>query len=187
MVQFPRLAAPSTWGELDRTPLMVQIPRLVAVRSRFEVAWCSDRRPPRRKRQQWGVAGEVVCVVTTTVPGLVRRSHVHPTRRQPVRQSQNPLSTTWPEERRASATSWTPSRSISKSHRSRRPGKAEQQQVDSETPPEVFHKHRGWNPLIVKDLDLYPQPPTNTRSPTLNSEVAKTQLNTTMPPSNALQ
>jgi len=25
-------------------------------------------------------------------------------------------------------------------------------------------------PLIIKDLDLYPQPPTNTRSPTLNSE-----------------
>lgn len=84
--------------------------------------------------------------------------HNHPTHRQPVRQSLNPLSTTRPEERRASATSWTPSRSISKSHRSRRPGKAEQQQVDSETPPEIFHKHRGWNPLIVKDLDLYPQP-----------------------------
>ena len=26
------------------------------------------------------------------------------------------------------------------------------------------------SPLIIKDLDLYPQPPTNTRSPTLNSE-----------------
>ena len=25
-------------------------------------------------------------------------------------------------------------------------------------------------PFIIKDLDLYPQPPTNTRSPTLNSE-----------------
>lgn len=69
--------------------------------------------------------------------------HNHPTHRQPVRQSLNPLSTTRPEERRASATSWTPSRSISKSHRSRRPGKAEQQQVDSETPPEVFQKRRG--------------------------------------------
>ncbi|MDU5164397.1 MAG: hypothetical protein E6212_07585, partial [Actinomyces sp.] len=28
----------------------------------------------------------------------------------------------------------------------------------------------GRSPLIIKDLDLYPQPPTNTRSPTLNSE-----------------
>ena len=26
------------------------------------------------------------------------------------------------------------------------------------------------SPLIIKDLDLYPQPPTNIRSPTLNSE-----------------
>ena len=26
------------------------------------------------------------------------------------------------------------------------------------------------SPLIIKDLDLYPQPPTNTRSLTLNSE-----------------
>ena len=26
------------------------------------------------------------------------------------------------------------------------------------------------SPLIIKDLDLYPQPPTNTWSPTLNSE-----------------
>ena len=28
----------------------------------------------------------------------------------------------------------------------------------------------GRSPLIIKDLDLYPQPPTNTHSPTLNSE-----------------
>ena len=28
----------------------------------------------------------------------------------------------------------------------------------------------GASPLIIKDLDLYPQLPTNTRSPTLNSE-----------------
>ena len=28
----------------------------------------------------------------------------------------------------------------------------------------------GGSPLMIKDLDLYPQPPTNTRSPTLNSE-----------------
>jgi len=26
------------------------------------------------------------------------------------------------------------------------------------------------SPRIIKDLDLYPQPPTNTHSPTLNSE-----------------
>ena len=28
----------------------------------------------------------------------------------------------------------------------------------------------GGSPFIIKDLDLYPQPPTNTRSLTLNSE-----------------
>ena len=28
----------------------------------------------------------------------------------------------------------------------------------------------GGSPLIIKDLDLYPQPPTNTRSLILNSE-----------------
>ena len=39
-----------------------------------------------------------------------------------------------------------------------------------ETPPEVLESSRGRSPLIIKDLDLYPQPPTNTRSPTLNSE-----------------
>ena len=30
------------------------------------------------KRQQWGVVGEVVCVVGTTAPGLVCRSHANP-------------------------------------------------------------------------------------------------------------
>ena len=39
-----------------------------------------------------------------------------------------------------------------------------------ETPPEVLESSRGRSPLIIKDLDLYPQPPTNTRSPALNSE-----------------
>ena len=35
---------------------------------------------------------------------------------------------------------------------------------------EVLDDSGGRSPLIIKDLDLYPQPPTNTRSPTLNSE-----------------
>ena len=39
-----------------------------------------------------------------------------------------------------------------------------------ETPPEVLEDSGGRSPLIIKDLDLYPQPPTNTRSPILNSE-----------------
>ena len=39
-----------------------------------------------------------------------------------------------------------------------------------ETPPEVLESSRGRSPLIIKDVDLYPQPPTNTRSPALNSE-----------------
>ena len=37
-----------------------------------------------------------------------------------------------------------------------------------ETPTEILHAREAGNPLIIKDLDLYPQPPTNTRSPTLN-------------------
>ena len=35
---------------------------------------------------------------------------------------------------------------------------------------------RARSPLIIKDLDLYPQPPTNTRSPTLNSEEPEVAL-----------
>ena len=30
MVQFPRLVAPSTWGEPDRAPLMVHFPPFVS-------------------------------------------------------------------------------------------------------------------------------------------------------------
>ena len=33
-----------------------------------------------------------------------------------------------------------------------------------------FEDRGGRSPLIIKDLDLYPQPPTTNRSPTLNSE-----------------
>jgi len=36
--------------------------------------------------------------------------------------------------------------------------------------PRSFEDRGGRSPLIIKDLDLYPQPPLNTRSPTLNSE-----------------
>ena len=36
--------------------------------------------------------------------------------------------------------------------------------------PRSFEDRGGRSPLIIKDLDLYPQPPTNTHSPTLNSE-----------------
>jgi len=36
--------------------------------------------------------------------------------------------------------------------------------------PRSFEDRGGRSPLIIKDLDLYPQPPTNTWSPTLNSE-----------------
>ena len=39
-----------------------------------------------------------------------------------------------------------------------------------ETPPELLDDSGGRSPLIIKDLDLYPQPPTNTHSPILNSE-----------------
>ena len=36
--------------------------------------------------------------------------------------------------------------------------------------PRSLDDSGGRSPLIFKDLDLYPQPPTNTHSPTLNSE-----------------
>ena len=36
--------------------------------------------------------------------------------------------------------------------------------------PRSLDDSGGRSPLIIKDLDLYPQPPTNTHSPTLNSE-----------------
>ena len=36
--------------------------------------------------------------------------------------------------------------------------------------PRSLDDSGGRGPLIFKDLDLYPQPPTNTHSPTLNSE-----------------
>ena len=39
-----------------------------------------------------------------------------------------------------------------------------------ETPPELLDDSGGRSPLIIKDLDLYPQHPTNTHSPILNSE-----------------
>ncbi len=39
-----------------------------------------------------------------------------------------------------------------------------------ETPPKVLDDSGGTSPLITRDLDPYPQPPTNSRSPTLNSE-----------------
>ena len=41
---------------------------------------------------------------------------------------------------------------------------------EGEPPPEVLDDSGGRSPLITWDLDLYPQPPTNTHSPTLNSE-----------------
>ena len=36
--------------------------------------------------------------------------------------------------------------------------------------PRSLDDSGGRSPLIIKDLDLYTQPPTNTHSPTLNSE-----------------
>ena len=36
--------------------------------------------------------------------------------------------------------------------------------------PRSFEDRRGRRPLITWDLDPYPQPPTNTHSPTLNTE-----------------
>ena len=52
--------------------------RFGVVRSRFGEAWRPKCRPPRRKTPTMGVVAEVVCVVGTTVPGMVCRSHANP-------------------------------------------------------------------------------------------------------------
>lgn len=38
------------------------------------------------------------------------------------------------------------------------------------TPLEVLNDSGDRSPIFVNDLDLYPQPPNNTRSPALNSK-----------------
>ena len=53
-------------------------PRLLAVRSRFEVRGAQSADHLGDKRQQWGVAGEVVCDLGTTAPGLAWSSHANP-------------------------------------------------------------------------------------------------------------
>ena len=88
---------------------------------------------------------------------------------QPAQRSQDSLSSTRPHSRRATEIRWKPSKSTSRSHRSQRSSDTEQQQVGRDTArgPE---DSGGRSPLIIKDLDLYPQSPANTPSPTLNSE-----------------
>jgi len=49
------------------------------------------------------------------------------------------------------------------------------------TLPAFLDNGRARSPLIIKDLDLYPQPPTNTRSPTLNLEEPNNPLTTNGP------
>ena len=63
----------------------------------------------------------------------------------------------------------SPYKPTSRSHRSQRSSDTQQQQVGSDT-AWVLDDSGGRSPPITWDLDLYPQPPTNTRSPTLNSE-----------------
>ncbi|ERH26400.1 hypothetical protein HMPREF1980_01556 [Actinomyces sp. oral taxon 172 str. F0311] len=54
-------------------------------------------------------------------------------------------------------------------HRSQRCREAEQQVVARHR-PRSFDDRGGSSPLVVKVLNFYPQPPTSTSSPTLNSE-----------------
>ena len=46
-----------------------------------------------------------------------------------------------------------------------------------ETTPDALEDGGGRSPLNIKDLALYPQPPANTRPPTLNSEEAEFSVN----------
>ena len=97
------------------------------------------------------------------------REQVTPQPGQPAQRSQDSMSSTRPHSRRATETRWKPSKSTSRSHRSQRPGDTEQQQAGSDT-AEVLDDSGSRRPLIIKDLNPYPQPPTNTHSPTLNPE-----------------
>ena len=65
----PRLVAPSTWGELDRVPLMMQFPRLLAVRPRFGAV-----------RPRFGAVRPRFGAVRPQF-GAVRRPHRRPLRR----------------------------------------------------------------------------------------------------------
>ena len=83
-MQFSRLVALSTWGELVRAPLMVQFPPFagseVAVRG-GEVTVRSGDAPTSPatspKTLTTGVVGEVSCVLVAAMPGLVCRSHAN--------------------------------------------------------------------------------------------------------------
>jgi len=66
---------------------------------------------------------------------------------------------------RATLIRWKLSKPTSRSHRS----SDAQQQVGWDTARGPL-KIGGRSPLIIKDLDLYPQPLTTNRSPTINSE-----------------
>ena len=78
------------------------------------------------------------------------------------------MSSTRPHSRRATVfKEYPPSRGAD--HTDHNDQATQSSSKQGETPPKVLEGSGSRSPLIIKDLDLYPQPPTNTRSPTLNS------------------
>ena len=73
----PRLVATSPAGTSRTGPREAQLPPLAGgeVTPRGSAAHSADHLG--NKRRQWGVVGEVVCVVGAMAPGLVCRSHAN--------------------------------------------------------------------------------------------------------------
>src|SRR5690606_6469742 len=96
-------------------------------------------------------------VATTPQPG------------QPVTGSQDSTSRTSPARALVTATRWRLGKSRRRSHRSQRSSASGHTQLWLSI-VEVLGASRGKSPLIIEDLDVYPQLPRTTGAPTLNSE-----------------
>ncbi|WP_186367327.1 hypothetical protein [Kocuria salsicia] len=75
-------------------------------------------------------------------------------------------------------TRWRPGKSRRRSHRSQRSSASGHTQLWLSI-VEVLGASRGKSPLIIEDLDVYPQLPRTTGAPTLNSEEPAIGVGTT--------
>ena len=148
-------------GDAHRVVLLNESHDLAGVFAAYPTPYCATVSAPGPRPRPASITSTTIrpwpCAITPQ-PG------------QPARQSQDSMSRTRPQPRRATAISRKPSKPTSRSHRSQRSSDAEQQQVAVRHRPRSLEDSGGRSPLIIKDLTPYPQPPTNTRSPTLNSE-----------------
>ena len=93
----------------------------------------------------------------------------HPQEGHPTTRRQDFRSKTTLHSRPVTAIRWKPSKSTSRSQRWQRSATGNSNK-QAETHPKVLDDSGDRRPFIIKDRDFYPQPPTNTHSPTLNSE-----------------